>query len=85
MSADHRLSIDYILRLPEVLKVRGRGRSSHYSDIEAGLYTQPVALGGRAVGWPESEVAALNKARIAGLEDDAIRALVVDLMAKRTA
>ena len=37
------------------------------------------------MGWPESEVAALNKARIAGLEDDAIRALVVDLMAKRTA
>ena len=35
-----------------------------------------MSLGGRAVGWPAHEVAALNAARIAGKPDAEIRALV---------
>jgi prophage regulatory protein len=35
------------------------------------------------VGWPASEVAAINDARIAGHPDDEIRALVVKLEAAR--
>jgi prophage regulatory protein len=44
-----------------------------------------VQLGPRAVGWPASEIEALNAARIAGLSDEAIRALVTKLQAARTA
>jgi prophage regulatory protein len=72
-----------ILRLPAVLRERGRSRSSHYLDIHQGLFTQPVTIGLRAVGWPASEVAALNAARIAGKTDDEIRALVKKLEAAR--
>ena len=74
-----------ILRLPAVLKRRGRSRSSHYGDINAGLYVKPVQIGARAVGTPENEVDALNAARIAGKTDDEIRALVLKLEAARKA
>jgi hypothetical protein len=57
----------------------------HPSDYFAqqGLFTHPVQIGLRAVGWPSSEVAALNAARIAGKSDEEIRALVVRLEAAR--
>jgi prophage regulatory protein len=74
-----------ILRLPAVLRERGRSRSAHYLDIKDGLFTRPVSIGSRAVGWPEHEVAALNAARIAGQSDDDIRALVAKLEAGRKA
>jgi len=75
----------YILRLPEVLKARGRSKPSHYEDIQNGLFTHPVLLGGRSVGWPEAEVRAINLARIAGRTEDEIRALVTQLEATRKA
>ena len=77
---------DYlILRLPEVLKARGRSKPSHYEDIQNGLFTHPVLLGGRSVGWPEAEVRAINQARIAGRTEDEIRALVAQLETMRRA
>ena len=72
-----------ILRLPAVLRERGRSRSAHYLDIQQGLFTHPVSIGARAVGWPSDEVAALNAARIAGQTDEQIRSLVVALEAAR--
>lgn len=74
-----------ILRLPAVLQARGRSRSTHYLDIQQGLFTRPVSLGARAVGWPEHEVAALNEARIAGKCEADIRSLVRTLEASRKA
>jgi len=68
-----------IFRLPDVLKQRGRSRSAHYLDIQQGLFTRPVQIGLRAVGWPENEVLALNAARIAGKSDEEIRQLVIKL------
>ncbi len=72
-----------ILRLPAVLQERGRSRSAHYQDIQQGLFTQPVAIGLRAVGWPANEVAAINAARIAGKADAEIRSLVGSLETAR--
>ena len=72
-----------ILRLPEVLRRRGRSRSSHYLDIQQGLFTQPVLIGARAVGWPAHEVDALNAARLAGHGDERIRVLVAQLESSR--
>lgn len=74
-----------ILRLPAVLKRRGKSRSSHYADIKAGLFVRPVKLGLRARGTPEDEVDLLIAATIAGDSDRAIRALVLRLEAARTA
>ncbi|MCX7146508.1 MAG: AlpA family phage regulatory protein [Sulfuritalea sp.] len=72
-----------ILRLPAVLRERGRSRSAHYMDIQQGLFTPPVPIGARAVGWPADELAMLNAARIAGKADDEIRTLVIKLEAAR--
>jgi prophage regulatory protein len=72
-----------ILRLPVVLHKRGRSRSAHYLDIQDGLYTKPVAIGPRAIGWPDDEVDTLNDARIAGLSEEEIRELVTQLEAER--
>lgn len=75
-----------ILRLPAVLKRRGKSRSAHYADVKTGLFVKPVKLGLRARGTPEDEVDALNAATIAGKTDAEIRALVVKLeVARRTA
>lgn len=74
-----------ILRIPAVLKRRGRSRSSHYADIKAGLFVRPVLIGLRATGTPDYEVDALITARIAGKTDQEIRALVIRLEADRKA
>jgi prophage regulatory protein len=74
-----------ILRLPEVLRARGRSRSAHYEDIQHGLFTRPVSIGARSVGWPDDEVTSIIAARIAGKTDAEIRALVVKLHAARKA
>ena len=81
----HLLTTLTILRRKQVESESGYSRSTIYLRITQGLWTRPVSLGPRAVGWPASEVAALNAARIAGRSDDEIRALVVKLEAARSA
>ncbi len=75
--------INTIFRLPAVRIQSGLSRSTIYLRISQGLWTKPINLGPRAVGWPSSEVDALNAARIAGKTDDEIRALVIKLEATR--
>jgi prophage regulatory protein len=72
-----------ILRRRLVEAESGYSRSTIYLRISQGLWPRPISLGARAVGWPASEVAALNAARIAGLTDAKIRQLVMDLVAAR--
>jgi prophage regulatory protein len=72
-----------IQRLPVVKLESGLSRSTLYLRITQGLWTKPVRLGPRAVGWPSGDVAAINVARIAGKTDDEIRALVVRLESAR--
>jgi len=74
-----------ILRLPAVKAATGLSRSTLYLRIEQKMFTHPVSLGGRAVGWPAHEVAALNAARIAGKPDEAVRELVTKLESARKA
>jgi prophage regulatory protein len=72
-----------IFRLPTVKQESGLSRSTLYLRINQGLWTKPISLGGRAVGWPASEVSTLNSARIAGKTDDEVRVLVKALEADR--
>jgi prophage regulatory protein len=73
-----------ILRRKQVENLMGHRRSTIYNRIQGGLMTRPVSLGGRTVGWPATEVATLNAARIAGWSDSEIRVLVAKLEAART-
>jgi prophage regulatory protein len=72
-----------ILRRKQVEAESGYSRSTVYLRIAQGLFTKPVSLGARAVGWPAREVAALNAARIAGKTETEIRGLVAKLEAAR--
>lgn len=72
-----------ILRLPTVKADSGYSRSTIYLRIDQRLWTKPIKLGARSVGWPANEVAALNAARIAGKSNEEIRALVEKLEASR--
>ncbi len=47
--ADH---LESILRRPRVEDTSGYPRSTFYKRISQGLWTRPVRLGPRAVGWP---------------------------------
>lgn len=73
-----------ILRMPAVKAETGqRSHASIYNAINDGLFTKPVKIGQRSVGWPDYEVQAICAARIAGKSDDEIRELVASLHAKR--
>jgi prophage regulatory protein len=78
-TADHAV----ILRRPEVQRKTGYSRSTIYLRITQRLWTRPVRLGARIVGWPAHEVAALNEARIAGCSNAQISSLVANLEAAR--
>ena len=47
-----------ILRLPAVKASVGLSRSTIYIRIAEGTFPKPVSLGGRAVGWLESDIEA---------------------------
>ncbi len=79
------LTINTILRMRAVLDARGIEKSQQYLDVQNGLFTPPIKLGVKAIGWPQNEVAALNAARIAGKSNDQIRSLVQHLVAARAA
>jgi prophage regulatory protein len=72
-----------ILRFPAVIAITGLARSTIYLRIAQGVFPRPVSLGGRAVGWPSGEIAALNAARISGKSNSEIIDLVVKLEAAR--
>lgn len=72
-----------ICRLPYVISQVGLAKSTIYLRIGQGLWTKPISLGSRAVGWPLREIEALNASRIAGKCNQEIRELVAKLEAHR--
>ncbi|MDO9271367.1 MAG: AlpA family phage regulatory protein [Methylobacter sp.] len=78
-------AIDSLVRLPIVKQATGKSRTTIYRDIEKGLMTRPVKIGGDRSAWPQSEIVAINQARVAGKSDNEIKALVVSLEVARVA
>lgn len=75
-----------IMRMPAVKAETGhRSHASIYNAIRDGLFTKPVRIGDRAVGWPSQEVQAIVAARIAGKTQEQIRELVCKLERARKA
>lgn len=74
-----------MLKLKEVLRRRACGRTLHYQHIKEGLFTPPVKTSLRSSAWPESEVEAIIRARIAGRSDEEVRKLVQRLSEARVA
>ncbi|MDE2457057.1 MAG: transcriptional regulator [Burkholderiales bacterium] len=72
-----------LYRPPRTLAEYGLSRTQYYEQVNAGLLTKPVKIGDRAAATPASEVEILKKARIAGLAEAEIKAIVVKLHAER--
>jgi len=53
-----------ILRLPEVKRLTGLGRSSIYQMIKDGVFPRPVSLSLRAVGWTAGDIRLWLETRI---------------------
>jgi prophage regulatory protein len=69
-----------MLRIRGLAAKAGKSKSSCYQDIKDGLLPPPVCIGGRCMAWPEPEIDAINRARVAGKSEDQIRALVQQLV-----
>ena len=52
------------LRLPEVMRLCGLGRSAIYAKIKSGEFPAPISLGARAVAWTSDSISAWMDARI---------------------
>jgi prophage regulatory protein len=57
-----------IIRLPELRKRIGLGRSSIYALVKQGSFPRPIRLSRRAVGWSLAEVEAWLQSRAAQRE-----------------
>lgn len=71
------------LRLRDVLRRRSVSRSLVYASIRAGTFPPPVKLGRRTCAWPEHEIEAIDRARLASASDEALRQLVAALLCAR--
>jgi len=72
-----------IIPTKTVIAMRGRSKSSHYSDIKNLTWTPPIKTGPRSSGCPGSEFETLQGAYISGQTLESIRQLVLDLVAAR--
>ncbi|ALY86943.1 AlpA family transcriptional regulator [Pseudomonas aeruginosa] len=45
-----------VIRLQQVMEMTGLGRSTVYKYVSENWFPKPISLGGRSVGWLESEV-----------------------------
>ena len=57
--------------------------SAIHARINRGTFPPPIQLGPKVFGWIESEVDAVVKALIRGRDDESLKILVAELIAKR--
>lgn len=73
-----------IYRIEQCKREAGyKSNASIYGMVRAGVWTKPVKLSERSTGWPDYEVQALCRARIAGLAEAEIKTLVDTLHKQR--
>ncbi len=72
-----------LIRFEQVLPLYGTAETRFRQDVREGLMTSPIKPSRKLSLWPESELTAINAARLAGRKPDEIRALVQQLHAKR--
>lgn len=77
------MSLQKFIRASAAQSALALPKSSFYAHIEEGLLPPPIRLGKRSVGWLESEINAVIRARIQNRSDDEIKALVQQQIQKR--
>jgi len=72
-----------IIRKADVLNILAISKSTLFNRINSGLLPPSIPLGGRAVGWLESEIEAVLNALINNTPPSELSILVTDLIATR--
>jgi prophage regulatory protein len=72
-----------LIRIKEVQAVSGLKRSTIYAYIEKGIFPSQIKLGERCVAWVESEILAVNQARIEEKSEQEIQELIVQQKKRR--
>jgi prophage regulatory protein len=73
-----------ILRIQQVkVKTGHKSNSTIYGAVRLGLFTRPIRIGERSVGWAAYEIDAIINARIQGKGKEEIKALVNRLHSNR--
>ncbi len=72
-----------LLRKPAVLELYGVKTSTFDKMVAEQQFTPPVHITERLQAWPDYEVEAINRARIAGQTAEQIRDLVMSLVNER--
>ncbi len=73
---------DY-LRDVDIARRRAQARTTPWKHVQAGLLPPPIRFSPGCSRWLRAEVEAVDKARIAGADDKAVRELVKELVAAR--
>lgn len=55
---------DYIIRLPDVIRITGLSRAVIYQQISDGAFPKQIKLSTRASGWLNSEIQSWLQARV---------------------
>lgn len=78
--------IQPLMKLPDVCKALGLGRTAFYAAINEGRAPRPVKpTGARSSAWVAGEIAQVQKAVIAGRSAEDLQNLVARLHAQRVA
>jgi len=59
------MSLNAILRLPQVTKITGCSRSFIYQKMKDGEFPASILLGARAIGWLASDIESWIESRVA--------------------
>lgn len=59
-----------LLKLPEVIKITGKSRSSIYSGMKDGSFIKPIKIGQRSIAFVESELVEWIDKRIKAAQVD---------------
>lgn len=66
-------------KLPDVKSALAKSRTTIYRNIQCGTFTRGVEIGGDRVAWPDYEIEVINRAKISGFTEAAIKKLVTKL------
>ena len=72
-----------LLSLEDTAGALGLKKTALHGRVDEGLFPTPIVLNSRVKRWPDGEVQRLVSAHAAGLDDTAIKALVVRLHTDR--
>ncbi len=76
------MTVNMMRQQPAMAKT-GEKRSTFNNKVHSGLIPKPIFISPRVKVWPEHELEAINRAWLAGSNEDQIRDLVKKLEADR--